>query len=61
MDPQLLTPEQAADWLNISRSRVFELIAEGALPSIKIGKSRRVPVEALRRWVERQLTEAHRG
>ena len=33
------------------------LIASGVIPSIKIGKSVRVPVAALRNWIEQQLKE----
>jgi len=38
----LLTVEQAAAELHIARRRVFELIREGELRSVKIGRSRRI-------------------
>jgi len=38
----LLTPERAAAVLTIGRTRVYALIASGALASVKIGRSRRV-------------------
>lgn len=50
----LVRPERAADMLDISRSMVYRLIAEGRLPSVLIGKSRRVPVDELRRWIAEQ-------
>ena len=53
MDKLLLTPEEAADVLGLSRSTVYDLIRLGELASVKIGKSRRVPVEACRTFVER--------
>jgi excisionase family DNA binding protein len=43
--------------LGISRSRAYELIASGEIPKIRIGKSVRVPVEALHRWVRGRLAE----
>ncbi len=53
--PLLLRPEDAAGLLSISRSRVYELMATGGLPSVVLGRSRRIPLGALQRWVEEQL------
>jgi excisionase family DNA binding protein len=47
----LLTPEEAAEALNISRTKVFELLHMQTLKSVKIGKSRRIPTEAVREFV----------
>jgi excisionase family DNA binding protein len=51
MDKLLLTPEEVAEALNISRTKVFELLQADALRSVKIGKSRRIPTEAVREFV----------
>jgi excisionase family DNA binding protein len=51
MDKILLTPEEAARALNISRSKLFELLQAQALKSVKIGKSRRIPTDAVREYV----------
>jgi excisionase family DNA binding protein len=51
MDKILLTPEEVAQALNISRTKVFELLQVEALRSVKIGKSRRIPTEAVREFV----------
>jgi excisionase family DNA binding protein len=48
----LLTPEQAAAELQIARRRIFEMIAAGTLPSVKIGKSRRITRTALQDYVK---------
>jgi excisionase family DNA binding protein len=47
----LLTPEDAAVALSISRTRVYELMASGRLPSLKIGRSRRISVDALAAFI----------
>lgn len=60
MDRLLLRPSEAAETIGIGRSKVYELLASGELPSIKIGNSLRVPVDALRAWIERQLGERTR-
>ena len=49
----LLTPKEAAEALRISRTAVYELIRDGRLRSMKIGKLRRVPIAALHAYVER--------
>jgi excisionase family DNA binding protein len=53
----LLTPEQVAEALAIGRTRVYELMASGSLPSIRLGRSRRVARHALVHFIE-GLSEA---
>ena len=52
MEKLLLTPEDAADLLSIGRSKLYELIGDGQLASVRIGASRRVPMSALVEFVE---------
>ena len=42
---------EAAQMIGISRSKMYELIASGNVPTIKIGASVRIPAEALREWI----------
>jgi excisionase family DNA binding protein len=49
----LLTAEQAAASLAICRTKVYELLRNGQLESIRIGTSRRIPTSALAEYVER--------
>lgn len=56
-DKLLYRPTEAADAIGVSRARAYELIANGTLPSIRIGSSIRVPVAALRAWIEQQLAD----
>ena len=53
MEKLLLSPGEAAAVLGIGRSRVFELMRDRELLSVRIGRSRRVPVAAIRSYVER--------
>jgi excisionase family DNA binding protein len=48
-----LIPE-AAQLIGVSRTTVYQLIAQKRLPVIRIGKSMRVPADALREWVRQQ-------
>jgi excisionase family DNA binding protein len=50
----LLRPEEVAHLLNISRSKVYELLAAGELPSIQIGRTRRIRRDQLMQWLEDQ-------
>lgn len=51
MDKLLLRPDQAAEVLGIGRSKVYALLADGTLPSVRVGKSVRVPAAELQSWV----------
>ncbi len=53
----LLSPQEAADCLGISRSRLYDLIRKREIVSILIGRSRRIPAVELRDYVQR-LTES---
>ena len=52
MNPVLLTVEDAAQALALGRSKVYELVESGALRSVKIGRSRRIPVQALGEFID---------
>lgn len=53
----LLRPAEVADALGICRTQAYNLINAGTLPSIRIGTSVRVPLDALRRWIDEQVGE----
>lgn len=52
-DQLLVTPEEAARRLSVGRTTLYELLSSGALPSVQIGRCRRVPVSALSAFVDR--------
>ena len=62
MDRQLLKVEEAAEALGISRSQLYQMLARGDVASLTIGRSRRVPADAVRDFIrletERQAREA---
>jgi excisionase family DNA binding protein len=57
MQRLLLTPHEAAEALKVSRTKVYDLMRSGRLRSVKLGGSRRIPVEALAELVA-DLTNA---
>ena len=51
--PRLLTVEEAGRLLAVSRSTVYELITAGRLETVHIGRSVRVPLDAIASYIER--------
>jgi excisionase family DNA binding protein len=52
--PVLLTVSQAAQALAVGRTTLYELIRGGELEAIRIGRSTRIPVDAIATYVDRQ-------
>jgi excisionase family DNA binding protein len=55
--PLLLRPEDVARVLNVSRNKVYVLIRQRELRSVKVGGSRRISAMALREYVDRLGSE----
>ena len=49
----LLTPAEAARRLSLAQSTVYQLLLTRQLVSIKIGRSRRIPMDALTAYIDR--------
>jgi excisionase family DNA binding protein len=56
-EPDLLTTEQAAERLNISKRTTETLIHSGELPSVKVRGCRRIPTAALESYIRRLAEE----
>lgn len=52
--PLLLTVSEAAEKLKIGRASMYALVASREVPSITIGRSRRIPLRQLESWVEQR-------
>jgi excisionase family DNA binding protein len=46
---------ETARFLGISRSLVYRLINAGLLPTVRIGRSRRIPIRAVRELAAKNL------
>jgi excisionase family DNA binding protein len=60
--PRFLTVEQASQLLQLGRSKTYELTVEwertsgrSGIPFVWFGNQKRVPLDALMRWVEAKL------
>ena len=52
--PPFLSLREAADWLCVSRSTLKRMIAQGLLPTIRIGRRRKIPANALSAYVAKR-------
>jgi len=52
----LLTPEEAARALGVGRTTLYGLLRTGAVASVRIGGSRRVPISAIEDYVQSLTT-----
>ena len=57
MEKLLLTAEEAAELIGVGRCTIYDLMRLRVLPSVKIGRYRRVPMSALREYVDRLVAE----
>lgn len=60
MNRLLLSPAETAVALGVSRSMIYKLMAAGELETVKVGRARRIPVEAVEAYVE-QLRSGQRA
>ncbi|MGW5341772.1 helix-turn-helix domain-containing protein [Streptomyces sp. NPDC004050] len=55
---QALTVPEVMEALRLSRFMVYNLIRSKQLPSITVGRARRVPADSVRAFMDRKLKEA---
>ena len=52
----LLTYDQAAGYLAVGRTTMYDLVARGELPAVKIGRCTRLRPEDLEDYIKKRLT-----
>ena len=53
----MLRPREAAEAIGVGRTQLYRLVRAKIIPSCRVGNSIRIPVAALRAWVEAQAKE----
>ena len=48
----LLRIPEVAETLGIGRTKIYEMVATGELPTIRVGRAVRISVSTLQKWVE---------
>lgn len=54
----MLRPREAAEVIGVGRTQLYKLVKAKIIPSCKVGNSIRIPVAALRAWIEAQTGTA---
>jgi excisionase family DNA binding protein len=55
VEPLLLTIPQVGAMLGLGHSKVYDLIRQEGLPTVKFGAAVRVPAEELKQWVKKRI------
>jgi excisionase family DNA binding protein len=58
MEKLLLRISEAAEAVGLGKTKFYELVQAGEVPSVRIGRSVRVSAEALHEWVQARTAEA---
>ncbi len=53
----LVRPGEGARAIDVSPATIYKMLSRGEIESITIGRSRRIPAVALRRWVDAGVRE----
>lgn len=51
-----MTTDEASVQLNISKSKLYQLLRDNAIPAIRVGRKILIPTEELRAWLHTQST-----
>ena len=54
---RLLKAAEVGERLGLGRSKTYELMAEGQIPTVRIGRAVRVPEGGLEAWIREQTNE----
>ena len=59
-DLRLVTLLEAARFLSVSRGSLYDLLTTGELASVHIGRSRRIPMGEVRRFIRERIAQDRR-
>lgn len=52
--PDILTIQEVAEYLKVSRNTIYTWVNTGELPSFKTGNTRRIRKQALLEWIQKK-------
>lgn len=59
--PQLLTTQQVASMLGISRQTLYRVRDQIGIPQLRVGGSVRFPEAEVKRWISEKVAERSKG
>jgi excisionase family DNA binding protein len=51
----LLSPDETCEMIGVRRSTLYQMLDAGEIPSIRVGRLRRIPLDRLRAWIDERL------
>ena len=51
----VVSPQKAAELLDITRPTIYKLIHEGELQSFKLGRLRKIPIKEIENYMDKNL------
>lgn len=51
-----MTTDEAAFMLNISKSKLYQLLRDNAIPSVRVGRKILIPTKELEEWLHTQVS-----
>jgi nitrogen PTS system EIIA component len=61
MNEQIYTIPEVAEYLKLSKSKVYLLVQKGTIPHIKIGRNVRIRESELMEWLDKSQTPPTRS
>ena len=58
VERDFLRPSEISGSLGVTTGRIYQLLASGQLPSVRVGKAIRIPKKAFEEWVTAQTAQA---
>jgi len=55
---KIYTVPQVAEYLQISRSKMYDWVKKGKIPHVRIGRNVRIRESDLQAWIDAQITYA---
>jgi excisionase family DNA binding protein len=55
MNDKILTIPQVAEYLQVSKAKIYMMVARGEIPYIRINRNVRIRESDLMRWLEKQM------
>jgi len=55
-DKLLLSPDETCELLGVKRGTLYKMLDAGEIASFRIGSLRRIPLEQLRQWIDKQVS-----
>jgi len=48
---EYITVNELTEWLGIGKTKAYDLVQRGELPSVRIGRAIRIPTQGVREWL----------